>query len=222
VRPPRLYLNHLPDLDWLIALEFGRVDNGQSAEDWSEVGDDFAYLHDGPGGSVLGFKVLDFSEFDPHAPEVEPIWWNPRFDAPAVGLSDATAGEIVVATRALHGDGPSINRVFFNLGTRSSGTEALGHWLACLQSGDSMAHFALGYTLYELGRFHEAYRHLRHYTEIAPHGSWNWCWFGKAAEAINELEEAHAAYERALDLEEESGEPTDAGDLLERLERRGA
>ena len=33
-----------------------------------------------------------------------------------------------------------------------------------------MAHFGLGYTLYDLGRFQEAYRHLRHYTEIAPHG----------------------------------------------------
>jgi hypothetical protein len=57
VRPPRLYLNHLPDLDWLIALEFGRVDNGQPAENWSEVSEDVAYLHDGPGRRVLGFKV---------------------------------------------------------------------------------------------------------------------------------------------------------------------
>ncbi len=31
-----------------------------------------------------------------------------------------------------------------------------------------MAHFALGYTLYELGRYHEAYRHLRYYAQIAP------------------------------------------------------
>jgi hypothetical protein len=44
-----------------------------------------------------------------------------------------------------------------------------------------MAHFALRYTVYELGRHREAYRHLRHYTEIAPHCSWNWCWYGKAA-----------------------------------------
>src|SRR4051794_27232828 len=47
-----------------------------------------------------------------------------------------------------------------------------------------MAHFALGYTLYELGRFKEAYRHLRYYTEISPQGAWNWCWLGKAAQAV--------------------------------------
>jgi tetratricopeptide (TPR) repeat protein len=217
VRPARLYLNHIPELDWLIALEFGRVDDGQPEENWSEVSEDFAYLHDGPGGRVLGFKVRHFSEFDPHAPEVEPIWWDPRFDAPALGLSEATAGEIVVATRALYGESPSINRVYFDLGTRSTGEDALAYWLACLQAGDSMAHFALGYTLYELGRFREAYRHLRHYTEIAPACSWNWCWFGKAAEMIGEIEEARSAYERAIELEDAGDQRTDAPELLGRL-----
>ena len=64
-----------------------------------------------------------------------------------------------------------------------------------------MAHFALGYTLYDLGRFHEAYRHLRYYAELAPAGSWNWCWYGKAAQAIGEIDEARAAYRRAIELE---------------------
>jgi Flp pilus assembly protein TadD len=83
-----------------------------------------------------------------------------------------------------------------------------------------MAHFGLGYTLYELGRFPEAYRHLRHYTEIAPCGGWNWCWLGRAAEAIGETGEARNAYERALALEDAGHEETDAAELLDALSRR--
>jgi hypothetical protein len=41
-------------------------------------------------------------------------------------------------------------------------------WERCLESGDVMAHFALGYTHYELSDFHEAYDHLRFYTRLAP------------------------------------------------------
>lgn len=72
--------------------------------------------------------------------------------------------------------------------------------------------------LYDLGRHHEAYRHLRDYTEIAPHGSLNWCWYGKAAEAIGERAEARMAYLRAIELEERGDQETDAAELLELLE----
>ena len=71
--------------------------------------------------------------------------------------------------------------------------------------------------LFELGRHQEAYRHLRHYTEIAPHGAWNWCWYGYAAEAIGELAEARAAYDRALELEATGQDATDASVRLARL-----
>ncbi len=81
-----------------------------------------------------------------------------------------------------------------------------------------MAHFGLGYTLYELERFPEAYRHLRHYTEIAPCGSWNWCWLGKAAEAIGETAEARTAYECALELECNGDQVSNARELLEQLD----
>jgi hypothetical protein len=36
---PRLYLNFIADLDWLIALEFGRVDDAQPPENWRGVND---------------------------------------------------------------------------------------------------------------------------------------------------------------------------------------
>ena len=80
-----------------------------------------------------------------------------------------------------------------------------------------MAHFAIGYTLYELERFHEAYAHLRHYVDLAPHSSWNWCWLGKAAAAIGETSEAEEAYQRALEITARGGQKTDAGELLEAL-----
>ncbi|MGE0065834.1 MAG: ADP-ribosylglycohydrolase family protein [Dehalococcoidia bacterium] len=214
---PRLYLNWIADFDWLIALEFGRVDDGQPAENWERVSEAFGYLHEEPGGGCVGFKVLGFSTFDPEEEAVASIWDGPRFDVPVLGLADASAGEIALAARALFGSEGTVNRQFFSAATDARGEEALALWLACLQAGDSMAHFGLGYTLFELGRFPEAYRHLRHYTEIAPEGAWNWCWRGKAAAAIGETDEAEEAWEKAVELEGTTGEETDAPELLAEL-----
>ena len=216
--PPKLYINNVAEFDWLIALEFGRVDDAQPPDHWRGVTEQFGYLHDSPRGRVVGFKVLGLSELDPEAPELDEIWGRPLFDVPLLGLEWASGGDVILATRALLGDLSTINRHYFNAaaGTEDP-AEALPLWLSCLQAGDSMAHFGLGYTLYALGRYQEAYRHLRHYTEIAPHGSWNWCWFGKAAEAIGELTEARAAYECALDLEREGDQETEAAERLERI-----
>lgn len=167
---PRLYLNHLADLDWLIALEYGRVDDAQPPENWRGVNDAFGFLHDGPHGPAVGFKILSFSEFDADDDEVSEIWAAPRFDTPTLGLKAVTAGEIVLAARSLFDGQSSINRQFFSAAINAETENALALWLACLQAGDAMAHFGLGYTLYEVERFPEAYRHLRHYTEIAPCG----------------------------------------------------
>ena len=45
---PKLYINHLVEYDWLIALEFGRVDDAQPPDNWRGVSDEFGYLHDAP------------------------------------------------------------------------------------------------------------------------------------------------------------------------------
>lgn len=217
--PLRLYLNHIADLDWLIALEFGLVDDGQPPGHWRAVTNSFGWLEPEPG-HCLGFKVIDFSTFDPEAPDVAAIWREPNFCAPALGLSLASAGEIVLAARSFFDGKSSINRHYFDEASARTGEEALPFWLACLQAGDAMAHYGIGYTLYELGRYQEAYRHLRHYTEISPHGSWNWCWYGKAAHALGLWQEARAAYEIAIELEEEGEEPTEARDLLAVLEQQ--
>ena len=148
---PILYLSRDPDYDYLNALEFGRVPDGQPPQCWRPLGRDFAFYRPPRGRRARGFHVGRFSEFDPDDPEVEGIWSEPRFSAPLLGLSEATAGEIIVAARAHFGNEPSINRVYFDAGTRMEGEKALNVWRCCLEAGDSMAHFAIGYTLYELG-----------------------------------------------------------------------
>jgi predicted TPR repeat methyltransferase len=77
-----------------------------------------------------------------------------------------------------------------------------------------MAHFGLGCALFNVGEVGEAYRHLRHYTEIAPHGSCNWCWYGRAAEAMGEVTEARRAYRCAIELTDDGDQKTDAPERL--------
>ncbi len=123
----------------------------------------------------------------------------------------------MLAAHTLFAGEQSINREFFSLATQRSGELALTNWRCCLEADDSIAHFALGYTLYELGRYREAYRHLRYYAQSAPASAWNWCWLGKAAQAIGETGEARTAYERACEIEVADGEDaeeTDAAELL--------
>ena len=213
----RLYLNHLPDLDWLIALEFGRIDDGQPSDCWRGASEHIGFLLDEPGGHEVGFKITELTNFDEEARDVAEVWNGPRFHVPQLGLAAASVGETVLAARALFGENPTINRLYFSHGVAAEGEEALGYWLSCLEAGDCMAHFALGYTLYGLGRFHEAYRHLRYYAELAPAGSWNWCWYGKAAQAMGEFDEARAAYRRAIELEH-TDQLTDAADLLSEMD----
>jgi len=65
--PPKLYINNVAEFDWLIGLEFGRVDDAQPPDQWRGVTEQFGYLHDSPGGRVVGFKVLGVSELDVEA-----------------------------------------------------------------------------------------------------------------------------------------------------------
>ncbi len=213
---PRLHLSHDGPANRLSALEFGRVDDGQPDECWELVADDLGLLHDEPGGRCVGFLLVDLAGYDVDAPEHADLWEEPRFDVPALGLTDVAPNAVIVAARALYGDRRSVDRELFSAACNASGELALERWLRCLQAGDSMAHQALGYTLYELGRLPEAYRHTRHYCEIAPAEPWAWCWFGKVAAAMGEDVEAIAAFERAVELEDDD-EPTDAVELLERL-----
>jgi tetratricopeptide (TPR) repeat protein len=210
VGPLPLFINRDIDYDWLIALAFGRVLDGQPDDHRVALGEDAAWVLDRPGGDIVGFAIQRLSEFDPDA--VHGLWSGPRFAAPTLGLADASAGEIVVASQTWFERCSTLNRRCFDAAVGSEGVEAARTWAACLETGDSMAHYGLGYTLVELGRYREAYAHLRFYTELAPFNAWAWCWLGSQ-------EEARAAYARALELEENGGFETDAFELLEDLTR---
>jgi tetratricopeptide (TPR) repeat protein len=196
---PRLYVNCVADLDWLIALEFGRVDEGQPEEAWAAVSEQFGYLFD--GDRCVGFKVLGLSAFNLDTPAHEPIWSGPRFDAPTLALTGATAGEIVLAARTQFKGRSSINRLYFNEAINAETTsDALAEWLGCVETGDSMAHYGLGVALFEAGELTRAYTHLRFYSSIAPNEPWAQYWYARAAVAIEEPGEATPALERVLEL----------------------
>lgn len=216
---PRVYINNIVEFDWLVVLEFGRVDDYQASGSWEGITEEVGILKDLETGETVGFKVNALSKFDEDTRDVEEIWNGSQFHSPQLGLPEATIGEIVLAARAFFDGKPSVNRELFNMAIDKEGEEALDSWRRCLEAGDGMAHYGLGYSLYRAKRFNEAYRHLRYYTEISPAGSWNWCWYGKAAEAIGESDEARAAYERAIEIENAGGEETDAADLLAEMDR---
>jgi len=57
VERARLYINKIDSLDALIALEFGRVDDGQPGGRWQMVTGRFGYLMD--GDRAVGFRIDD-------------------------------------------------------------------------------------------------------------------------------------------------------------------
>ncbi len=212
-----LYLNHDADYGWLIAMPFGEVSD-EVLGDEIPVSDRFRYASRPEDGAIVGFVARSFGTFDPEDPDVARIWREPLFDVPALGLRSVSAGGICLAAKTFLRGRSTINRTFFdNAVNAADRIEALVWWTLCLEAGDCMAHYGLGYTLLELCRPHEAYRELRSYVEIVPLNAWAWCYFGKAAQEIGELDEAVAAYRRAIDLEAEGGEVTDALHFLNRL-----
>jgi tetratricopeptide (TPR) repeat protein len=223
---PRLFLSHDAHYDFLTALEYGRVDDGQPPERWRMVTESFGLLLDAPDGREVGFTIRDFSEFnqvdyDDLNYDVEDLLGGPRFDVPALMLEDANAVEIAEAAEELFAGESSVNRDFFDrateCGARREFRQELFWWRCCLQAGDQMAHFGIGYTLCDLTRWEEALPHLEHYVRIAPHGPWNWVWLGKCLAALWRVEEARSAFRRAMKLTEAGEEETEAPELLATL-----
>jgi len=112
VARPRLNISRDVDYDYLSALEFGRVVDGQIGDAWRVLEDQVGLLYERE--RCLGLHVNDFSDLDPEADGFEELWTGPRFDVPQLGLVKASAGEVCVAAKAQYADEPTLNRRYFD------------------------------------------------------------------------------------------------------------
>ena len=221
VTPIPMCLSVDPWWSLLTCLAFGHCDDGIGDERHAALEEDerIVLLLDEEGASI-GFLAIDYAEIDPETLTSADVWdEGPRFDVPALGLTSASIGEILLAVRARYDEEEgTIAAVHFHLGINSEGEEAAHHFQCAVEAGEMKAHFALGYTLVELGRPQVAYSHLRRYTELVPLNSWAWCWLGRACAEMGEIAEARAAYLRAVDLEDDGSFATDAAQRLDALD----
>jgi hypothetical protein len=204
--------------DWIEAIEFGAVVDGRPEGQRIELAPDARLVLRTARGPIAGFTVHNYSTID-----VDPLFGGPEFHVPVLGLERATVGEVVLVARARF-EVSTADVCFFTLALACAEEDgdleaAVGHWLSCVESGDMRGLFGLGYTLFDLERYHEAYTHLRRYSELAPHNSWSWLWLGRTAEALGEADEACSAYRRAIRREREGSFRTDAPERLRALER---
>ena len=217
-----------PEWDLLTVIEFGSVWDHQPGELQLALEEDerLGFLLRESTGPVIGFMVHEPHDLDPESLESSEVWDGPRFSLPQLGLHAVSVGETLLAVRARYGrEEPTNDALYFHLAISTKeeeggGEAAAGYWLLALEAGDMKAHFGLGYTLFELGRIREAYDHLRIYTELTPFNSWAWCWLGKAAEGMDEPDEARRAYETAIGCERAGGFETDAAGLLGGMDGR--
>jgi tetratricopeptide (TPR) repeat protein len=213
-----LFLNRDADYDWLIALPFGRVCDGHPPEQFRRVTEHAAWFLDEPGGEIIGFVVHGLRDADLESSEHAPLWTGARFDAPALALHAATAGEIAFAAQHRLRDESTINRCFFDAAVAlGDDPDAIAVWRQCLETGDAMAHYGLGYSLIAHGRHREAHAHLREYVRLCPRNAWAWCYLGQAYSGMGEPQAARDALRRAVELEAGGNEETDAEELLRRL-----
>ena len=127
-----------------------------------------AFIRDAPGeGPVIGFIAREPDDIDVQRLTSVEVWDGPRFDVPAIALTAATVGEILLTVRARfpHGE-PTAGAMHFHMAIGTVTPEAgpigdydtaIEHWRLALEAGESKALFGLGYTLVEAGRPHEAY-----------------------------------------------------------------
>ena len=217
-----LYLSRDVHYDYLTALEAGRVDDGQAPEQWREVARTSTFCWTGRVGasSASGSRTSPVAAHGRGgaARSLE----AGRFEAPLLVLRGAGALRIAREAAKFFDGENSINRDFFDRATECGANEEyeqeLYWWRCCLQSGDAMAHFGLGYTLCDLGRFREALPHLRHYTRIAAHGPWSWVWLARCQSGLGRFDEARDSYRKAIALSEAGADETDAPKLLAELE----
>lgn len=224
---PTLQISYDADTDLLSGLMPGVVTDGHPDDEVDELLTGFYLFRRGVDGPVIGFCAEDAFAWDVLENGDDDSLWGAddvRFDVPTLGLFGAAIGEIVLAAQqTLDGSTPDVT--YFDLAVatgRKDLEEAERLWRLCLAAGDLRAHCGLGYTLIDLGRPREAYGHLLTYTELTPTLSWAWFWRGRAAEEMDELDEARVCFRRALEAEEAGSAETEAAERLEALDDEAA
>src|SRR5689334_21053794 len=98
-----LHLTVDPWWGTLTALAFGRTDDGLPRSQVLVLNGEqrIHLLVDAPSrGPIIGFRVSAPHAVEVEAVDTETLWAGPRFDVPALGLRDATIGEILIAAQA--------------------------------------------------------------------------------------------------------------------------
>ncbi|MGO9753824.1 MAG: ADP-ribosylglycohydrolase family protein [Solirubrobacteraceae bacterium] len=214
-------VSNVPDRDVLYVLERGYVDDGLERERKLEICEHVSLILDLDRRRCVGFIFGKLSDFDFEAPASSVVWSGPRFDVPALGVEQGTVGLVAATARLVLGELRTPDRVLFDAAVRTEDSiEALTLWEACLDEGNELARYALGYTLLALGRAREAHEQLKRYSSRVRRNAWAWCYLGQACEQLEDSEGAEYAYRQALESTDAGSFDTDADERLAALLHR--
>ena len=87
--------------DILHVCEFGAVAEERMADQCVAIGERLRLFLRHRGGPVIGFAVDGLERLDADAAEPD-LWGDPRFRVPALGLTDASVGEIALRLSLIH------------------------------------------------------------------------------------------------------------------------
>jgi tetratricopeptide (TPR) repeat protein len=202
-------------------LERGYVDDGLEPGRKLEICEHVSLILDVDRRRCAGFIFGKLSVFDFEAPASSVVWSGPRFDVPALGVEQGTVGLVAATARLVLGELRTPDRVVFDAAVRTEDSiEALTLWEACLDEGNELARYALGYTLLALGRAREAHEQLKRYSSLVRRNAWAWCYLGQACEQLEDWEGAEYAYRQALESTDAGSFDTDADERLAALLHR--
>jgi len=216
-----MLVSHVPARDALYVHERAFVFDDLEPARCVEVCDQVRLMLDLSADRCVGFVMNGLSCFAFEAPENAVVWGRPRFDVPALGIEQGTVGLIAATARLLLAGLRTPDRVWFDQALAAGESEeAIELWQACLDEGNELARYALGYTLLNHGRALEAKEQLKHYSSLVRWNAWAWCYVGQACEALEDWEEAEYAYRQALTATRAGANDTDAPERLAELLRR--
>ncbi len=216
-----MLVSHVPERDALYVHERGYAFDDLEPARCVEVCDQVRLMLGLDAERCVGFAMNGLSRFAFEAPENAVVWGGPRFDVPPLGIEQGTVGLIAATARLLLAGLRTPDRVRFDQALAAGESEeAIELWQACLDEGNELARYALGYTLLNHGRALEAKEQLKQYSSIVRSNAWAWCYLGQACEALEDWEEAEYAYRQAITATRAGAHDTDSPERLAELLRR--